>query len=153
VKTILKVTALCGLIALGAHADDPTKPSSGESSTVTEAGTSETKATETREAASSEGEAADAPAATPAAVDLFNLPRRVRAQISYTTKRMLEFDKNKDELLAQDELPKRMQGVIAKGDLDGDGLLSKDELTRMAYEQIQKREAKAEAEPESLEKR
>lgn len=157
-KKILGAIAAWSIVALGAHGDSatsvsPTLVEAGLEKPATKAVSPDEEATET--AASSEGEAttetaeasADKAEAAPAKIDTFNLPRRIRSQISYTTKRMLEFDTNADGLLAQDELPKRMQGVIAKGDLDADGLLSKDELTRMAYDQIQKREAKAEAEP------
>ena len=159
-RIIRSAAVACGLAVLGAHADYATKASTAHveawsESPFAKAASSEEEAAETAEdtsteAPSSEGEATAAPAArtaAPGTLDTFNLPRRIRSQISYTVKRMLEFDENSDGLLAQDELPTRMQGVIAKGDLDTDNFLSKDELTRMAYDQIQKRDAKAEAEP------
>lgn len=163
-KKLLSVAAAWSIVALSAQAESganlsPMVAEPSPERPAAKAAPSDEEAAETAEAAaSSEGEATmdkteaeaetTAEKANPAqAVDMFNLPRRIRSQISYTTKRMLEFDKNSDGLLSQDELPKRMQGVIAKGDLNADALLDKEELTRMAYNQIQKRDAKAEAEP------
>ncbi|MEZ5354084.1 MAG: EF-hand domain-containing protein [Bryobacteraceae bacterium] len=48
------------------------------------------------------------------------------------TKRLLEFDRNGDGTLSKDEIPERMQGMIARGDLDKDGSLSAEELKKMA---------------------
>lgn len=50
-------------------------------------------------------------------------------------KRLLEFDKNNDGKLAKDELPERMQAMIERADTDKDGVLSRDELTKMAEAQ------------------
>ncbi|MEZ5402964.1 MAG: hypothetical protein R2729_25020 [Bryobacteraceae bacterium] len=46
--------------------------------------------------------------------------------------RLLAFDRNGDGALAKDEIPERMQGMIARGDLDKDGSLSAAELKTMA---------------------
>lgn len=143
-RTLFTLIAALAFAALSVPADETVKPSAvSTSDTVTKTPTTDEEANELPK----NEVGADKTEAKPAPLDTFNMPRRIRAQISYTTKRMLEFDKNKDGLLSQDELPTRMRGVIAKGDLDADSLLSKDELTRMAYDQIQKRDAKAEAEP------
>ncbi len=47
-------------------------------------------------------------------------------------KSLMSFDKNGDGKLAKDELPERMQGMLARGDKDGDGFLSLAELKAMA---------------------
>jgi hypothetical protein len=46
--------------------------------------------------------------------------------------RLMAFDKNKDGKVTKDELPERMQGLIAKGDTNKDGALDKDEIRKMA---------------------
>jgi hypothetical protein len=46
--------------------------------------------------------------------------------------RLLSFDKNKDGKLTKDELPERMQDLIAKGDANKDGALDKDEIKALA---------------------
>ncbi|MEI6654531.1 MAG: hypothetical protein WCP45_07165 [Verrucomicrobiota bacterium] len=50
--------------------------------------------------------------------------------------RLMQFDKNGDGKLAKDELPERMQALFEKGDLDKDGFLSKEELTKLAASQV-----------------
>jgi Ca2+-binding EF-hand superfamily protein len=55
-------------------------------------------------------------------------------------KDLLEFDKNGDGQLSKAELPERMQGLFARGDANQDGVLSKDELRKLA-------EAQASAQP------
>ena len=47
-------------------------------------------------------------------------------------KNLLEFDKNNDGVLTKDELPERMQGLMARADADNDGKLTKEELTKSA---------------------
>jgi EF hand len=46
--------------------------------------------------------------------------------------RLMAFDKNKDGKVTKDELPERMQGLIAKGDTNKDGALDRDEIRKMA---------------------
>ncbi len=46
--------------------------------------------------------------------------------------RLLTFDKNKDGKITADELPERMQHLIAMGDTNKDGALDRDELTKLA---------------------
>jgi hypothetical protein len=46
--------------------------------------------------------------------------------------RILTFDKNKDGKITKDELPERMQDLIAKGDTNKDGALDKDEIKKLA---------------------
>src|SRR5439155_20703498 len=46
--------------------------------------------------------------------------------------RLLSFDKNKDGKITKDELPERMQDLIAKGDTNKDGALDRDELRQLA---------------------
>jgi Spy/CpxP family protein refolding chaperone len=46
--------------------------------------------------------------------------------------RLLSFDKNKDGKLTKDELPERMQDLVAKGDTNKDGALDKDEIKALA---------------------
>jgi len=42
--------------------------------------------------------------------------------------RLLSFDANKDHQITRDELPERMQGLIARGDRNGNGVLDMDEI-------------------------
>lgn len=49
-----------------------------------------------------------------------------------TIDRILTFDKNKDGKIAKDELPERMQDLVAKGDTNKDGALDKDEIRALA---------------------
>jgi hypothetical protein len=42
--------------------------------------------------------------------------------------RVMSFDANKDLQLSRDELPERMQGIIARGDRNADGILDFEEL-------------------------
>ena len=44
----------------------------------------------------------------------------------------MAFDKNKDGKIAKDELPERMQDLIARGDTNKDGVLDKDEIKALA---------------------
>jgi hypothetical protein len=46
--------------------------------------------------------------------------------------RVLSFDKNEDGKLTKDELPERMQGMIERGDTNGDEALDKEELIKLA---------------------
>ncbi len=48
---------------------------------------------------------------------------------------LLEFDANKDGKLSKGEVPERMQGIFARGDSNKDGLLTKEELQKMAAAQ------------------
>lgn len=46
-------------------------------------------------------------------------------------KSLMSFDKNADGKLAKNELPERMQGMLARGDKDGDGFLTSAEIQAM----------------------
>jgi hypothetical protein len=46
--------------------------------------------------------------------------------------RLLAYDKNKDGKVTKDELPERMQGLIARGDTNKDGALDKEEIRKLA---------------------
>lgn len=50
-------------------------------------------------------------------------------------KQLLEFDKNGDGQLGKDEVPERMLGLFERGDTNKDGVLSKDELRKLAEAQ------------------
>ena len=52
-------------------------------------------------------------------------------------KELLEFDRNGDGQLSQDELSERMQGLITRGDDNRDGVLTKDELRKLATAQYE----------------
>ncbi|TWU05510.1 EF-hand domain-containing protein [Stieleria varia] len=54
------------------------------------------------------------------------------ASVEGAVQRMLQMDKNNDGSLTADELPERMAAMIDRADSDGDGKLSKAELTKMA---------------------
>jgi hypothetical protein len=49
--------------------------------------------------------------------------------------RLMSFDKNKDGKLTKDELPERIQDLIAKGDTNKDGALDREEVKKLAAEQ------------------
>jgi hypothetical protein len=48
--------------------------------------------------------------------------------------RIMSFDKNNDGKITRDELPERMQNLIAKGDANKDGVLDRDEVKKLAAE-------------------
>ena len=48
--------------------------------------------------------------------------------------RLTSFDATKDGKLTKDELPERMQDLIAKGDENKDGVLGRDEIRKLAEE-------------------
>lgn len=48
---------------------------------------------------------------------------------------LMAFDKNGDGKLTKAELPERMQNLFARADADNDGLLTKDELRKLAASQ------------------
>jgi hypothetical protein len=54
--------------------------------------------------------------------------------VDQIVERILTFDKNKDGKVTKDELPERMQNLIAKGDTNKDGALDKDEIKKLAAE-------------------
>jgi hypothetical protein len=46
--------------------------------------------------------------------------------------RIMSFDKNNDGKVTKDELPERLQGLIARGDLNKDGALDREEVKKLA---------------------
>lgn len=50
-------------------------------------------------------------------------------------KQLLEFDKNGDGQLSKSEVPERMSGLFERGDTNKDGVLSKEELRKLAEAQ------------------
>src|SRR5262249_5544150 len=59
-----------------------------------------------------------------------DFPRGVTAD--QIVERIMSFDKNNDGKITIDELPERMQHLIALGDLDKDGALDKEEIRKLA---------------------
>jgi hypothetical protein len=55
-----------------------------------------------------------------------------RLRVEDIIERLLSFDKNKDGLVTKDELPERMQDLIARGDTNKDGALDKEEIRKLA---------------------
>ena len=54
--------------------------------------------------------------------------------------RMLSFDADKDGKLSRDEVPERMAGLLERGDINKDGFLDQDELTKIAEQQASRRQ-------------
>jgi hypothetical protein len=54
--------------------------------------------------------------------------------VDQIVERIMSFDKNKDGKITKDELPERMQGLIAKGDTNKDGALDKEEIKKLAID-------------------
>jgi hypothetical protein len=52
--------------------------------------------------------------------------------VDQVVERLMAFDKNKDGKITKDELPDRMQNLIAQGDTNKDGALDKDEVKKLA---------------------
>jgi hypothetical protein len=52
--------------------------------------------------------------------------------VDQIVERIMAFDKNKDGKITIDELPERMQHLIALGDLDKNGALDRDEIRKLA---------------------
>ena len=52
--------------------------------------------------------------------------------VDQMVERILSFDKNKDGKITKDELPERMQNLIAHGDTNKDGALDADEVKKLA---------------------
>jgi hypothetical protein len=61
------------------------------------------------------------------------LPGRGRPglTVDQIVERIMSFDKNKDGKITKDELPERMQDLIAKGDTNKDGALDKEEIKKL----------------------
>lgn len=55
-----------------------------------------------------------------------------QADAAATVKTLMECDQNRDGALTKDELPERMQSVVARADSDGDEVATQAELTAMA---------------------
>lgn len=58
-----------------------------------------------------------------------------QADAAATVKTLMEFDLNGDGALTKDELPERMQNVIARADSDGNGEATQDELMAMTLKE------------------
>jgi hypothetical protein len=52
--------------------------------------------------------------------------------VDQMVERILSFDKNKDGKISKDELPERMQNLIAQGDMNKDGVLDNEEIKKLA---------------------
>jgi hypothetical protein len=59
-----------------------------------------------------------------------DFPRGISAE--QIVERLLAFDKNNDGKITADELPERMQHLIALGDINKDGALDKEEIQKLA---------------------
>src|SRR5207247_11048260 len=57
------------------------------------------------------------------------------ANIEENVARYLSLDANKDGKLTKDEVPERMQAFMTRADADGDGIVTKEELTKMVEQQ------------------
>jgi len=70
------------------------------------------------------------------AVDVSKLSERTRSQMQAVLVRLQEFDKNGDEKLSAEELPRRMQEALQNADANGDALLEESEILQVAYRQL-----------------
>lgn len=57
---------------------------------------------------------------------------RQTVTVSQLVERILAFDKNDDGKVTVDELPERMQHLVAMGDINKDGSLDRSEITKLA---------------------
>jgi hypothetical protein len=62
-----------------------------------------------------------------------------RLRVDDIVERLLAFDKNKDGKITKEELPERMQDLIARGDTNKDGALDKDEVRKLAEDLARER--------------
>ena len=62
-------------------------------------------------------------------------------------KTLMAFDKNGDGKLQREELPERMRGLFDRGDLDHDGVLSLDEIRKLARAEQDSRPQEKEGDP------
>lgn len=69
------------------------------------------------------------------AFKVFRKPETTGPTPDEMVKELLEFDKNGDGQLSKDELSERMQGLITRGDSNQDGILNHDELLKLAEAQ------------------
>ena len=68
-----------------------------------------------------------------------------QAEAAATVKTLMEFDLNGDGALTKDELPERMQNVIARADSDSNGAATQDELMAMTLKEAAPAPANANA--------
>lgn len=59
-----------------------------------------------------------------------------QVEAAATVKTLMEFDRNGDGSLTKDELPERMQHVIARADSNDDEIATQEELTAMALKDV-----------------
>jgi hypothetical protein len=62
----------------------------------------------------------------------FKGPKGPAVTVDYIVERIMSFDKNGDGKVTADELPERMQHLIAMGDTNKDGVLDKEEVRALA---------------------
>ena len=74
---------------------------------------------------------AQAPAGLQPAIVVAEVPQPLRGVANtpiVMVDRLLTFDADSDHRIARDELPERMQGLVARGDRNQDGFLDSDEI-------------------------
>jgi hypothetical protein len=79
------------------------------------------------------GAAAQAPEGIRPALLVREIPPQPVTSPLFVTERLISFDANADHRISSDELPERMQGLVARGDKNVDGALDAHEVHALVH--------------------